>query len=103
MNPIRKKNGAYTGGLITTPAPGGVSAVIISEIPVITSGIAKIRAGSGFQPSRLAAKPANASPSRPMCPYPASLAAIAVATASMTGPARSKSISATNDGSTSSG
>jgi hypothetical protein len=68
VNLIRKKNGEYTGGLITTPAPGGVSAVIISEIPPITSGMAKIRAWSGFQPSRLAAKPANTSPSRPICP-----------------------------------
>ncbi len=62
----RKKNGEYTGGLITMPAPGLVIACMYSAIPVITSGIAKIRAGSGDQPSRSAANSANASPSSPL-------------------------------------
>ena len=48
------------------PAPGLVIACMYSAIPVITSGIAKIRAGSGDQPSRSAANSANASPSSPL-------------------------------------
>ncbi len=67
VNPIRKKNGAYTGGLMTIPDPGGVSAMIISAIPVMTSGMANTRAGSGDQRSRLRANAAKASPSIPLC------------------------------------
>ena len=37
---------------MTIPDPGGVTAMIISAIPVITSGMANIRAGSGDHPSR---------------------------------------------------
>jgi hypothetical protein len=51
---------------MTMAEPTGVSVVIISAMPVMTSGIAKIRAGSGDQPSRSAVKAVKTSPSRPM-------------------------------------
>src|SRR5215469_12467090 len=48
--------------------PGGVIAWMTSLIPVITSGIAKIKSGSGDQPPRRsAANSANASPRLPLC------------------------------------
>jgi hypothetical protein len=50
---------------MTMAEPGGVTAWATSASPVITSGMAKTRAGSGDQPSRAAAKSRNASARTP--------------------------------------
>lgn len=75
---MASKNGGYTGGVITTPAPGVTARRSSSITPTITSGTGYTAPGSTFHSWRSAAKPAYASPIPCRgCEYPVSEAATA--------------------------
>ena len=95
------KNGAYTGGLITTRSPGSVATSSTSKMPHITSGTTNIRAGSSSCRQRRAAKAAYASANPSHVTYPVSPRSTSSANAARMGSARRTSISATHNGSTS--